>query len=104
MCAGKPASEPTEDYVRGAALAAVKTLQDYVDEGNEVKGRNFTLDRGYGLYELVEQLTVKFKLTVICTICSNRQCCTSISILNGLGLIQILIRSYVLHGYGYGSH
>ena len=27
VCAGKPASEPTEDYVRGAALAAVKTLQ-----------------------------------------------------------------------------
>jgi len=72
-CAGKPAGEPTEDYVRGAALVVVKILQEYVDEGNEVKGRNFTMDRGYGLYDLVEQLTKKFKLTVISTICPNRK-------------------------------
>jgi len=48
VCAGKPAGEPTADYVKGAAMAAVKTLQGYVDEGNEVKGRNWTQDRGYG--------------------------------------------------------
>ena len=38
-----------------------------------MKGRQFTLDRGYGLYDLVENLTKNFKLTVICTICANRK-------------------------------
>ena len=60
-------------FIRGAAQACVKTLQDYVDEGNEVKGRNITVDRGYGQLELVEELTNRFKLTVISTICANRK-------------------------------
>jgi hypothetical protein len=73
VCAGKPAGEPTADYVKGAAMAAVKTLQGYVDEGNEVKGRNWTQDRGYGHIDQIEHLTKKFKLTVISTICANRK-------------------------------
>jgi hypothetical protein len=54
-------------------MAAVKTLQGYVDEGNEVKGRNWTQDRGYGHIDQIEHLTKKFKLTVISTVCANRK-------------------------------
>ncbi len=73
VCAGKPAGVPTEHYVKGAAKAVVKAVRDYVNEGNEVKGRNMTMDRGYGCIELVEELTREFKLTVICTVCANRK-------------------------------
>jgi hypothetical protein len=70
---GKPAGEPTEDYVKGAAMTAVKVLREYVAEGNEVKGRNWTQDRGYGHIDQIECLTKEFKLTVISTICANRK-------------------------------
>ena len=44
-----------------------------MDVGNEVKGRNVTVDRAYGQYELAEELLDKFKLTVVSTICANRK-------------------------------
>ncbi len=73
VCAGKPAGEPTEDYVKGAAKAVGKCLDAYVAQGNEVKGRNITIDRGYGHIDLIKELGDKYRLTVISTICSNRK-------------------------------
>jgi hypothetical protein len=54
-------------------MTAVKVLREYVAEGNEVKGRNWTQDRGYGHIDQIECLTKEFKLTVISTICANRK-------------------------------
>ena len=52
-------------------MTAVKVLREYVAEGNEVKGRNWTQDRGYGHIDQIERLTKEFKLTVISTNCAN---------------------------------
>jgi hypothetical protein len=65
--------EPTEDYVRGAAKAVGKCLDAYIAQGNEVKGRNITMDRGYGHIDLITELGKKYKVTVISTICPNRK-------------------------------
>jgi hypothetical protein len=59
--------------VRGAAKAVGKCLDAYMAQGNEVKGRNITVDRGYGHIDLLTELSTKYKLTAISTICSNRK-------------------------------
>jgi hypothetical protein len=73
VVAGKPVGEPNENYVKGAAKAIIKCLEAYVAQGNEVKGRNITVDRGYSHYDLFTELGGKFNLTVIGTICANRK-------------------------------
>jgi hypothetical protein len=73
VCAGKPAGEPTEHYVQGAAMTIVKCLDAYIAQGNEVKGRNLTIDRGYSHFDAVQHICEKFQMTVVGTICPNRK-------------------------------
>ncbi len=72
-CAGKPAGEPTEHYVQGAAMTIITCLDAYVAEGNSVKGCNVTIDRAYSNIHVVQRLGEKYQMTAVGTICSNRK-------------------------------
>jgi len=54
-CAGKPEGEPTHHYVRAAQDVLVRNLEQYEAAGNELQGRNVTLDRAYTSYEVVRR-------------------------------------------------
>jgi hypothetical protein len=72
-CAGKPAGEPTEHYVQGAAMTIITCLDAYVAEGNSVKGCNVTIDRAYSNIPVAQRLGDKYQMTVVGTICNNRK-------------------------------
>jgi hypothetical protein len=44
ICAGKPATTPSQHYIQGIEEVLVKTLAGYAAK-KEVKGRNLTADR-----------------------------------------------------------
>ncbi len=73
VVAGKPAGEPTESYIRGSAETIISCLEKYKSQGHELKGRNLTTDRGYTGYELLQELTTRFKMTCVGTIQANRK-------------------------------
>jgi hypothetical protein len=73
VVAGKPEGEPTESYVKGAAKTIGVCLEKYMAQGNEIKGRNLTMDRGYTSYDVVKDLGDRFNITVIGTICASRK-------------------------------
>jgi hypothetical protein len=72
-CAGKPAGEPTEHYVQGAAKTIITCLDAYVAQGNSVKGCNVTIDRAYSNYHVAQHISNKYQMTVVGTICANRK-------------------------------
>lgn len=73
VCAGKPAGEPTQHYVLGAAKTIITCLDAYIAQGNSVKGCNLTIDRGYSHFDAVQHISKKYTMTVVGTICSNRK-------------------------------
>ena len=52
---GKPEGSPTEHYVRAAQDVMVRNLERYEAAGNELRGRNVTMDRAYTSYDVVNR-------------------------------------------------
>jgi hypothetical protein len=70
--AGRPAEEPTENYVVGVEETVVELLRRYGAK-NELKGRNLTTDRFYTSVDLAETLEKEFKMTLLGTLTANRK-------------------------------
>jgi hypothetical protein len=69
--AGKPAAEPTANYVAGVEETVLTSLQRY-GEIHELKGRNVTFDRFYTSLDLADKLLEK-QMTCVGTLNNNRK-------------------------------
>jgi len=72
-CAGKPEGEPTESYIRSAADILLSCLEKYRAAGNELRGRNITMDRGYTSYDLFTRIGQEFNMTCLGTVQGSRK-------------------------------
>ena len=73
VCAGKPEGEPDEHYIRGAADIMFANLEKYREAGNELRGRNITMDRAYTGYDVVLRCMNEFQMTCLGTIQTSRK-------------------------------
>jgi hypothetical protein len=70
--AGRPAEEPTENYMVGVEETVVELLRRYGAK-NELKGRNLTTDRFYTSVDLADTLLTEFNMTCLGTLTANRK-------------------------------
>jgi hypothetical protein len=70
--AGRPARDPTEDYIQGIEEQVVETLGRYAAR-KEVKGRNLTTDRLYTSEALANRLLEDFQMTIVGTLMARRK-------------------------------
>lgn len=70
--AGKPAKEPTEDYIQGVEETVMELLRRYKQK-HEIKGRNITFDRFYTSVDLADSLLEEFNMTCVGTLANRRK-------------------------------
>jgi hypothetical protein len=70
--AGRPAEEPTENYIQGVEETVTSLLRRY-GEVHELQGRNITFDRFYTSIDLADTLLDEFQMTCTGTLAVNRK-------------------------------
>jgi hypothetical protein len=70
--AGRPAEQPTENYMVGVEETVCELLRRYGAK-NELKGRNLTTDRFYTSVDLAETLLKDFNMTCLGTLTAGRK-------------------------------
>jgi hypothetical protein len=70
--AGRPAEQPTENYMVGVEETVCELLRRYGAK-NELKGRNLTTDRFYTSVDLAETLLKEFGMTCLGTLTAGRK-------------------------------